>query len=219
MIRGLTLEQIEEAVEEASKNYNGNIELAGFSHRVTLDEPVEHSYESNGETYTYTTNFKYEYTKGIPLNKRGDGWRIKLRVLSSRRPGSRVSNNQFMDKPRRIASACWHSHRDVFRAMFAINPDTRIKTALAHYKGEEDFEDTFFETGCGHSGPFGYAIPGVGDACNCDEGNYPEYAVEGLREEQYDARLIEWDDPYGCLVKKPKREKAIIQEEATTCEA
>ena len=37
-------------------------------------------------------------------------------------------------------SVCWHAHRDFIRALFEINPDSRIKSILSDYKGQADFE-------------------------------------------------------------------------------
>jgi hypothetical protein len=119
-----------------------------------------------------------------------------------------------MRKPRRIASACWHANRDFYRAIFEINPDARIRTALATYNGEANFEHTYRSTGVGYSGPFGYPIPHIEDLCNCDEGEYPEYAIEGLTEEQYDSRMWIWEDYPECShVKAPKRENAVLNSE------
>ena len=35
----------------------------------------------------------------------------------------------------RTASACWHAHRDVMRAIFKRAPDALLVTALARYEG------------------------------------------------------------------------------------
>lgn len=175
-IRGLSLEQIEQAVETASLHYNGNLEMSSYSD---------------------------------PLNKRGDAWRVRFGVKSARRPGSRVSNNPYMDKPKRIASACWHAHRDIFRAIFDINPDARIKTALAEYHGSDDFEDKFPATAYGNGHALAAPISNIGDACNCDEGDYPHYAIEGLSEIQYQDREWLWEDEIDGI-KKPKFSKAVI---------
>lgn len=48
--------------------------------------------------------------------------------------------------PRRIAAVCWHGHRDMLRALFAIAPDARVQTALADYRGADHFEETYRDT-------------------------------------------------------------------------
>lgn len=291
-IRGLTLEQIEQAVETASANYGGNLELAEFSYQVKLPEPIvtEHTYTvqagwkimsmeahtggsalpenwqayydqpfvyggvyddkskyyeamreacekkverlrenerqfagvvpptyyriewipEHEKTYTRTQTHETKRGKGQPLNKRGDAWRVRFRVKSARRPGSRVSlRNMYLDrKPKRIASACWHAHRDIFRAMFEINPETKIRTVLEHYKGEDHFEDAFPATA--YAGGWN-VIHGIGEACNCDEGEYPHYAIEGLTESQYQDRMHIWKDEDDGI-KPPKRDKALLPE-------
>jgi hypothetical protein len=197
-IRGLTLEQIEQALEVANKDYNGNLTL-----------------------------------KGEPLNKRGDAFKVRLGIKSARRPGSRVSVSAFRDKPRRVASACWHANRDFMRAVFEINPDARIRTALTNserfaeyseyygygrkrqYTGSDHFEAIYGVTG--HSNTDSQMLPtSIQDACNCDEGEYSEFAIEGLTEEQYELRAWVWEDyPDYSHVKAPKRERAILKVEVS----
>ena len=50
------------------------------------------------------------------------------------------------EKPRRVAAVCWHGHRDFMRAVFDINPDARLKSALADYRGRDDFERHYQST-------------------------------------------------------------------------
>lgn len=44
---------------------------------------------------------------------------------------------------RRVHAVCWHGHRDFMRELFARDPEARIKTSWADYRGRESFEDTF----------------------------------------------------------------------------
>ena len=67
---------------------------------------------------------------------------------------------------RRIAAVCWHGHRDFFRALYRRSPEARIKTALADYRGTDDFERIFPATGQGNVGS--WAEPQAAqDACDC----------------------------------------------------
>lgn len=69
------------------------------------------------------------------------------------------------DRPRRIAAVCWHGHRAFMRAAFALNPDARIKTVLADYRGADDFERTHEQTqGQGNAYNLSYE-----QACACHE--------------------------------------------------
>lgn len=47
---------------------------------------------------------------------------------------------------RRLNAACWHAYRDVMLGIFAVNPDARIYTAMAKYKGLEGFEANYPQT-------------------------------------------------------------------------
>ena len=68
------------------------------------------------------------------FKKVGKAIQFKLRVKSSKEPGHTINHSG-----RNWISACWHCHRDIYKAIFKINPDTRIKTALADYHGLVDF--------------------------------------------------------------------------------
>ena len=63
---------------------------------------------------------------------------------------------------RRVFAVCWHGHRAFMREVFAANPDARIKTAWADYRGSEHFEETHGDT----------AYQNVGSLM------YPRYACE-----------------------------------------
>jgi hypothetical protein len=118
-----------------------------------------------------------------------------LRVLDSRGPGHRLSASEYSryaDNSRagipgsrhRLTSACWHVHRDVMRKIFDFNPDARIKSAMADYRGVESFNAVHGYTGHHNSGslmaPVAYA-----DLCECD-GNktiLPRERLEYLRQQ------------------------------------
>lgn len=45
-------------------------------------------------------------------------------------------------RTRAINGACWHAHRDLYRAILTTLPSATIRTALATYRGLDDFEAT-----------------------------------------------------------------------------
>jgi hypothetical protein len=47
---------------------------------------------------------------------------------------------------RRKNAICWHGHRDWMRAIFRRHPETVIRSALAVYKGSQDFEYSHEDT-------------------------------------------------------------------------
>lgn len=88
----------------------------------------------------------YNYNVIVHPDARQDGVRIprvvgRIRAESSRESGARRSWSG-----RRTVSACWHAHRDVFRAVFAQFPDTVIITSMARYTAD-NFEDVYPKTG------------------------------------------------------------------------
>ena len=85
-----------------------------------------------------------------------------LRVQDSRGPGAHRAASG-----RRTCSACWHAHFDVMQAIFLLNPDAKIVTAMARYDGIEDFLAKYRATGDWQVGsrmqPASY-----GDLCECE---------------------------------------------------
>lgn len=94
--------------------------------------------------------------------KYGKAVRFTLTVKNSKKRGGRISPNG-----RRVCAACWHLHRDVMKAVFAVNPDARIKTAMADYKGLDDFNATYPATGRVNIGSQMYPLYAK-DACCCE---------------------------------------------------
>jgi hypothetical protein len=91
----------------------------------------------------------------------GRAVRFTLTVRKAADPGGRRSNTG-----RKVCAACWHCHRDVMEAILTIVPNARIKTAQADYRGREDFDEKFEDTGDTNCGsmmdPLAYA-----DSCEC----------------------------------------------------
>jgi hypothetical protein len=100
----------------------------------------------------------------------GRALRFRLAVNTAERredgtlPYQRVSQSTWQGQ-RRVAAVCWHGHRDFMRALFASCPDARLKTALADYRGADDFEAKYLDTfGTGNAYNVAY-----GQACVCEE--------------------------------------------------
>lgn len=84
-------------------------------------------------------------------------------------PGARRSSQQSSNpegKPRRLCVACWHTYRDVLTELFDRHPDALVRTALAVYRGKDDFEDKFEETGWGNCGSL-YRPVYLKETCEC----------------------------------------------------
>jgi hypothetical protein len=75
---------------------------------------------------------------------------------------------------RRIASVCWHGHREFFRALFAGSPSARVQTAqtMTAVPGKwytaDNFESVYQNTGHVNVGSQ-YAPLAYADACTCDD--------------------------------------------------
>ena len=82
-----------------------------------------------------------DYPAGVYFSetgKRGRMIRGVLRVRNSRAEGARLSASG-----RHTAAASWEAHRDFMSALFKLNPEGRIQSMLADYRGAEDFEQKF----------------------------------------------------------------------------
>lgn len=110
-----------------------------------------------------------EYAANLTWKRRpekcGKAYRCTLTVKTSYGPGSRRSLDHKSDV-RRVAAACWHAHRDFMRMVFRANPDARIQTMLADYRGLEDFQAFFPVTGGTNVGSQAQPLA-ISEACNC----------------------------------------------------
>jgi len=68
--------------------------------------------------------------------------RFTLETRDAWKKGSRTSS-----AGRHMCKASWEAHRDVLRALFKLDPQASVKTALAIYCGRDDFEREFPATG------------------------------------------------------------------------
>lgn len=93
---------------------------------------------------------------------------LKLDTASRREDGTlpfqRVS---MIGNGRRIAAVCWHGHRDLMRLLFERHPGARLKSALADYRGREDFEAKYLGTR-GSTNAWNVGLS-YGEACTCSE--------------------------------------------------
>ncbi len=69
---------------------------------------------------------------------------------------------------RRVSAVCWHGFRDFFRAVFAQESDAVFRTALDTWRGAEDFEKRFAESGHKNIGPR-IAPVCIAEACRCPD--------------------------------------------------
>jgi len=73
--------------------------------------------------------------------KTSHGIKATLRVRDSHAYGARTSW-----QGRHGPYASWEAHRDFIRALFKLVPNASVKTGMALYRGNEDFEAKFQET-------------------------------------------------------------------------
>jgi len=56
-------------------------------------------------------------------------------------PGGRYQRLSH-DGTRRVHAVCWHGHRDFMVRLFDEYPEARLKSAMADYRGRDDFIET-----------------------------------------------------------------------------
>lgn len=94
---------------------------------------------------------------------RESGARLFPKDKSRTAPGARRSWSG-----RRIAAACWHAYRDVLAGVFEVNPDARVRTAMAKYIGREGFLANYPETANQNIGSM--ASPAyMPELCDCED--------------------------------------------------
>jgi len=123
------------------------IQHAAASAGVRLsDEPVK-----DGRAFRFTLRTHGPTTTGLPVK-----WGRRSRHQKNK-------DGQYRRVP---GAVCWHGHRAFMRACYRINGRARIKTSMADYRGQTDFErshrDTFGSYSHWGSQPYG-------QSCDCQE--------------------------------------------------
>ncbi len=90
------------------------------------------------------------YNHRVPLTKVGRAYSFGLRPSGPKDTYGnyryqRLSASWYNDT-RRVHAVCWHGHRDFMIELFELDPDARVKTAIADYRGKADFEQKFPDT-------------------------------------------------------------------------
>jgi hypothetical protein len=110
IVTGISAEQFSDAIDKLSKStYSGN-----------LRAEVGRVYSGNRFA-----------ARIVPKDS---GARMFGQKIKTSAPGARRSWSG-----RRINAACWHAYRDAIIAVFDINPDARVYTAMAKYVGRDGF--------------------------------------------------------------------------------
>ena len=92
----------------------------------------------------------------------GKHYAFTLTVHDSANPGSRRAASG-----RRISAACWHAHRDFFRALFKHDPEGTVTSTQARYTSSANFEHHFEDTGTQSISNHPFIL--YRDACDCQE--------------------------------------------------
>lgn len=92
--------------------------------------------------------------------------RGRVAVANSRGPGARCSWTG-----RRGPWACWHAYRDVLAELFETNPNARVRTSLAVYKGRDGFNSSYPATAYKNIGSM-VAPAYMPELCDCTGQDY-----------------------------------------------
>jgi hypothetical protein len=142
IIQGITKEQFALAVQKAGVAYDGNL------------RPLF------GTEYSNT-----RFTARVVLGQTGYQ-KFGRKDTSRLAPAQRRSASSF-NRQRRINAVCWHGYRDVLVELFNINPDARVYTALAKYKGKQGFYDNYPKTAYHNIGSM-VSSAYMPDLCDCE---------------------------------------------------
>lgn len=120
-----------------------------YDQMVGIVEKVSAQYGGNVELHTDAKPLSSRSFRGRIVTKDADG------------PGSRRSWSG-----RRGRWACWHLYRDVMFAALLVNPEARIKSSLADYRGIYDFQLRYPQTANKNIGSM-VAPARMPDLCDC----------------------------------------------------
>lgn len=67
---------------------------------------------------------------------------------------------------RKAYAVCWHGHRDFMFKLFELDPNARLQTAMADYRGMEGFRATYPETAHKNVGSMMFPVSAQ-DECHC----------------------------------------------------
>jgi hypothetical protein len=90
------------------------------------------------------TNDQYDGNIRFFEAPKPNGRALSVRLYTNDKDGPGQKFSRYSGRATRAAT--WEAHRDFMRHVFAVNPNARIKTALADYRGAEDFEDKYLAT-------------------------------------------------------------------------
>lgn len=152
---GLTFEQIHRALMVVNHKYGNNLQFDRTPERVGL-----------------AFNFRLTARSARATIRREHGEKVRYYPI-----GCRVREDQFSGNTRGVATACWHAFRDFAYACYGENPDARIKTAFADYRGLSGFEQTYPDTAMENIGSQFYPQY-FGSTCACPDGNH--FSVEDM---------------------------------------
>lgn len=120
---------------------NGNVNSADTRYATALDALVL-GVVDNIAQLNYPLTWKNDSPTGniyaVITWARGNRVRFTLETRDAWKHGSRTSASG-----RHMRKASWEAHRDVLKALFELDPEATIRTALATYRGKADFEHQF----------------------------------------------------------------------------
>lgn len=156
-IKGLTMDQITSAAQEAGHFKLDNVRTIGNYHffvlRMASGTP---GYIGKDGERKFTKAEQIEADAGRAASL---AWRMRYRL----RGRGRMMHGK---GPEFGTAVCFHGFRAFMRACFARNPNAIIRTARASYLGSEDFEAKWPGVGSQNIGsqfcPIAYA-----EACDC----------------------------------------------------
>jgi hypothetical protein len=142
IITGITVEDFRQAVAKAGIAYDDNL---ARSHRPRV------------QRYPFRRSRGAEKYRLSALRPQGH---------ESPRAGAAPVGERTTAEQRRINAVCWHGYRDALIEVFNINPDAKVRTAMAKYLGRDSFYEEFPSTGRKNIGSLMYPVT-MPETCDC----------------------------------------------------
>ena len=113
-------------------------------------------------------------------------FRAQIRCKSGRGSGARTTTSG-----RHMPIACWHAYRDVIAWIFRMNPNARVQTSLAIYRGSDDFQVKYLPTGRVNVGSMVEPVT-MPELCQCEH----EEAYAVIEPYDWDTQITAYSELY-----------------------
>ena len=172
---------------QASKVQRATIEAAAAEIGVAVDITTQNSAGTRHRVKLNSNPPDSAYRPACKWHReQGRAEACRCRRWNDERGDAPYQRSDVRGNDRRVNAVCWHGFRDFFRAVYRIEPGAVFHTAFDTWRGSEDFELRFRESG--HRNIGSQMCPmAAAEACRCPQSGYIDPAPPPSYHEQMSA--------------------------------